>query len=931
MRSSRNILIVTLLALGTSVVWGQNARDRFILESIRPTNAPGESFTPIAQTAAEQLAQPDLSKYNLDMTGVIPGINLKRNFTQERIDVTGSPLNVGWRQRENTEGGLTLFGRTKLGFSMQNETVSNLRQENLKTLATRMLSIEQGFGSGVRTGALGFSRTVVSHDGAQDRPDTLTTQVFNLSAALRQGFSTTTAFTTKDSEQGTGPKGQEYLSSWALPFSGGAGAFAYGQSDYTLNGVRTIGQRMDFAAPFALMGQKLTLERHYNNFDANGVLSRDETDKFALPLKFSGGAGVFAYTNTQADKPGLKQLLRQMDFAAPLMLNGQKLDLARHINSNISNGVEVVDNNEHLILPWKFSGGAGLLQFVNTEVNKPGLFQTTDQVDFSMPVAFRGQHVAIERHSADITKNGVRTLDATDRFALPMKFSGGVGLFALTSTDTIKPGVDQVVKRSDLLLPLALHKRTYTFERNDADTTLNGVAMTDLRTRIAGPAAFLNKTASFDYTVAQHTQTNADSETRTAHLTTPVNLLGRTLSTDYTDTILDAGLTRQEQQITKILAPLAGQKLDISRSVLSNDTGQTETRQTITQVITPKFGSKRADVGGRLLRTENEGGYTQEVRAIDVRTQPIKPLTVQATIEQRDLGPSGGGEGQTRDLKTIFSPTDRLALNAHYLEVQAANQEPTVQRYMDITSKPKGGFGIAMRAGVISWAQPGQAPTSARRMDAQLGDPKKMSLQALYTEYDETKLIALAHPTVGVAMRAGDPSRIAMQLKYTDQTGRPQQERGVALQFHAIGGAMKLGYTENPANPLDPTGQTVRLATVYDANLERKLFGNVDLNLGFRYLNFNDPATLDDHYASIQLAGGNEAGGGQIKLGYCSGDFVPAIQGKVTPGATLDLTYSRKFGEVGKLGVTWRRTTMPIGQAPVANGNEGRVEYQKQF
>ena len=161
MRSSRNILLITLLALGTSIVWGQNARDRFVLESIRPSNASSESFTPIAPNAASQLAQPDLSKYDLDMTGLFDGLSLKRNFTQERIDVTGSPLNVGWRQRDNTEGGLTLFGRTKLGFSMQNESVSNLRQENLKSMATRALSIEQGFGSGARTGALGFSRTVV--------------------------------------------------------------------------------------------------------------------------------------------------------------------------------------------------------------------------------------------------------------------------------------------------------------------------------------------------------------------------------------------------------------------------------------------------------------------------------------------------------------------------------------------------------------------------------------------------------------------------------------------------------------------------------------------------------------------------------------------------------------------------------------------------
>ena len=794
MRSSRNILLIVSLALGTSITWGQSASDHFVLESIRSGSASGEFCLPNTQNAAGQLTQFDPTKYNLDMSGIVEGLSLKRSFTQESVSAAGGPLIGSLHQRDRTEGGLTVFGRTKLGFSMQNDSMSDLRQDTLSSTATRALSIEQGFGSGTRIGALGFSRTVVSHEGIQDHPDTLTTQVINLSAALRPGLTNATAFTTKDSANGTGPSGQDYLTTWALPLSGGKGAFAFGQSDYTQGGVHTAGEKMDFLAPFALMGQKLTLERHFNDSDAGGV----------------------------------------------------------------------------------------------------------------------------------------RTLADSDKFVMPLKLAGGAGLISLVSTDTINAGVDQSSRKSEVLLPLSVSKRTYTFERSDTDTSANGVGVDDLKTRFAGPVAFLNKAATFDYTVAEHTQTDADSETRTAHFATPFNLLGRTLTTDFTDTSLDAGLTHQTQQATHILAPLAGQKLDITRSVVSNDNGQTDTEQTITQVITPKFSmlDKRADVGVRILRTENEGGYTQEVRAIDVHTQPIKPLTVQGTIQQSDLGPNGGGEGETRDFKTIYSPTDRLALNARYLENQAANQAPTVQRSMDIATKPKSGYGLAMRAGVISWSQEGQAPNSARRVDAQLGNPKKLSLQALYTEYDEKTLAALPAPTVGVAMNAGDPAHLAMQLKYSDQAARPAQERGVALQFHAVGGAMKVGYTENP---LDPTTKAVRLATVYDANLERKLFGGVSMNVGYRYLNFDDPTALDNHFATIQLAGGNEAGGGQIKLGYSSGDFVPVVQGKVTPGATLDLTYSRKWGADGKIGVTWRRTTMPIGQVADPSGNEGRVEYEKHF
>jgi hypothetical protein len=272
-----------------------------------------------------------------------------------------------------------------------------------------------------------------------------------------------------------------------------------------------------------------------------------------------------------------------------------------------------------------------------------------------------------------------------------------------------------------------------------------------------------------------------------------------------------------------------------------------------------------------------------------------------------------------------------LSLNARYLQNEAANQSPTVDRRVLFTAKPKSKLGIEVSGGVISWVQNGAAPDTARQASAKLGDGKKLTLAAQYKEVDVDSagnIVPLTNPVMNIALSAGDPAHMALQFKCVEAAGVPTRERDLGLQFAALGGNMKLGYSENSADPRNPG--VIRLAKLYDANIERQVFGTVKLNLGLRYCNL-EAQPQDDLFGNIQVTGGNVKGGGEIKLSYLSGDFVPTPQaGQTLMQSTLDLSFNRQLSGDGKLGLTLKRTT-GLPYSGIQPDTEGRVEYTSSF
>ena len=84
---------------------------------------------------------------------------------------------------------------------------------------------------------------------------------------------------------------------------------------------------------------------------------------------------------------------------------------------------------------------------------------------------------------------------------------------------------------------------------------------------------------------------------------------------------------------------------------------------------------------------------------------------------------------------------------------------------------------------------------------------------------------------------------------------------------------------------------------------------------------------VEQHY-DIRLSGGQEDRGGNLMLSYISGELVPNPQSRaMLPGSMLSLTYSRLFGDQGRLKLTLNRETAPDGRP----GDEGSITGQLRY
>jgi len=242
--------------------------------------------------------------------------------------------------------------------------------------------------------------------------------------------------------------------------------------------------------------------------------------------------------------------------------------------------------------------------------------------------------------------------------------------------------------------------------------------------------------------------------------------------------------------------------------------------------------------------------------------------------------------------------------------------------------REKGKSGVALTAGLASYDAPDCPFDRARRVALALGRPQGLAITAAYSEYDPDKMTSLSNNAlVSVSVEHGRPDNLTLRWRYEDQPSRLGPGRTLDLAWPALGGKLQFSYT---INPLAPDGKTVRLANQYDALLDRKLFGNVGMQLGYRRLDYEDRDDMG-RYFMFKLAGGQETGGGALSLSYLAGDFCKVVGNDPPPGYTFDLGYSRVWGTRGKVTLSLqRRTAGPLSVA-ADDSTEGHLEYSMVF
>ncbi|MGE5531645.1 MAG: hypothetical protein ACM3VW_05975 [Bacteroidota bacterium] len=505
------------------------------------------------------------------------------------------------------------------------------------------------------------------------------------------------------------------------------------------------------------------------------------------------------------------------------------------------------------------------------------------------------------------------------------KLSGGDAPLSLARTDRLVNGVSTEIEKIDLMAPFMWNGLKAVAEHH-SNETLAGSLLTKLRTtHVLLPLAVIGKGVSADYLIAGTDKGTGMVETQTAKLINPFRLGGKTYQAEETYITLHQTGLDTETLVTKLTAPLAGGQAVIQRQTVDTETatGTTEQRQLSVVLPSIKVGD-HVSVQAQRLKTETVGVTSQSVTNVNLTARPVESLQLEARYQvddKSDLEPLAN-----RQLHTKWALAKNLTLQGHLTEADVAGGSANLLRLVELV-RDRGNSGIGLRAGLASYETPDQQADRARRVEVHAGKASGIAVSAAYSEYDTSNFARYADDALlALSIQHGDPKQFALRWRYEDQPTRVAPLKAVDMQMPALGGSLQMSYY---ANPLAPDGKTVRQAEQYEAALGRKLFGDVTVQLGYRYLDYT-ASDLVDQNIRIQLDGGKEDKLGKMAISFLTGDFCTPRPNEVTPGSSLNVSYCRAWGDNSKLTLTLKRSTPPVGITAEDN-TEGRLEVSMGF
>ena len=504
-------------------------------------------------------------------------------------------------------------------------------------------------------------------------------------------------------------------------------------------------------------------------------------------------------------------------------------------------------------------------------------------------------------------------------------FSGGDGPMSFSRTTKTLNGLETVSQKLDLSMPLAVNGGKGVIEHHSVLSESSSVFSRQRTSHFMLPTKLFGQTGLVDCALVTDDKGAGVSESRTARLVNPIRLGGKTYGLEESLVTLEQPTQTTETFLTKLSVPVRGVQASLQRQTVTVTTATGETDQEKLAVVLPSMKiSNRLSVGGQRVSTDNTGANDQDLTDVNVSVSPLKPWQLEAKYTTDDKGPQA--VSQTRQLVSKFALGGKLSLQGRLTESEAPGADSSL-KLVELV-RDRGNSGLGLRAGFASYGAVDQDIDAARRIEVCAGKPSSLAISAAYSEYDPNSFARFADDqTVALSVQHGDPNDLALRWRYEDQPTRVEPLQAVDLAMEALGGTLQLSYQNNPAAP---DGKTVRQAEQYDASLGRKLFGDVNLQLGFRYLDYSTIDLIDQHYR-IQMDGGNEARGGKIALSYFTGDFCPkSTTSDPTPGSKLDLTYSRLWGDDGKLKLSLQRQTAAPNTLTEGR-TEGLLEYSRVF
>ncbi len=681
------------------------------------------------------------------------------------------------------------------------------------------------------------------------------------------------------------------------------------------------------------LGEGYDLAAKLTNTDSPKVigLHRHQVEA-SLALPFSGGDGQIAFSKLTESEGIHDKQVKTTDLVAPLALFGGQGKAEFHQNITSKDGQETEERTVRLFCPLEsVRSGSSLSYSLEPVHRKNAPTQQVRTTAFQTPLGFLGTtgDLSLKRITVREPNRYEHGYDAH----LTTQVQGQSLSLRTRVKHISNNGTPETVRQLTLDTPtLHLLGDETTLEYHLHITKHDDQEVQRPRLAFATPLHFMGDKAGLTHSIEQiERKRKPTQELRTTALQVPFNMFGTPAKFEQNRMTMREPNQYEIRYRSYLTILISGEPLELERQAINIPTDNGINRQRRFFIQTPKFQlfTDWAGIKGNHLINEYSQRSTQRSTNINLTAQPIKRLDLAANYQIQDDGP-----GQTTRFRKVTGRLDmgkHLALNARFEQHNSQDDSATSLRHLYLTKDKIGASSLGVQVGYITWGGPGKDWAPANDVRFAWGDPEKLDVKLQFTEYDQKKWQRLDQPVVRLALEHGAPQGLNMKLEYADQPGRPARERGLHFALPALGGTMQLGYVEHP---LDRHGKNVLPATWYDFGLSRQVFGDITLDVGYRYCDFSQPVSPEQvtQFLKLKIVGGQETKGGKVDISYLSGDFVPQPNPKKpVPASVLDLKYTREWGDRGRLILTLQRRIPPANAHDLERSCEGRLEYSMAF
>jgi len=509
---------------------------------------------------------------------------------------------------------------------------------------------------------------------------------------------------------------------------------------------------------------------------------------------------------------------------------------------------------------------------------------------------------------------------------LTAALSGGEGSAHYEALERLLEGRAYEQTELDIAAPFTVHGATAVAEHHVSDQRTDSSSKKKRTTSFALPLNFLRTGASASYAEEAKITSGVRKQTSTLSLVTPLSLLGHESQVEHIRTEYIDGDSLKQERTLRLTAQFDDSQgaLQRTETVIPSEHGLQRQRRTMIQ--SPKIGlGDSVTVAAGHLRQDVVGVENARTTHLDLTAKPLEPLDIAANYKIHDRSQ----ERETRDraVQTRLSLSSTTSLRASFSELEELDGSPAIVRQLELKRDKHSEQDLGLRFGYTTFGAQEEGAEPSILSQISFGQDTKLSLNAIYSEYDEKKLKPLSEPTTSMELRVGDPTKLGLRAAYTDQAGRPEPERSIGLAMKTLGGALRLDYVRNP---LGPRGKEVLLTDLYELGLQRKVFGAVGLDLGYKYCDATRESS-EQHYFKLQLDGGQVERGGQVAFSYLSGHFVPYPKKKEPPSSLLHLKYEKRWPGRGQMILSLTRETPPELTVGIDDEIEAEARYQMEF